>query len=560
MAVSSIAEVISISAVIPFLGVLTSPERVFEYASIKPIIRYLSIEKPSELIVPLTVTFCILSIVSGVFRFMLVWAATRIANSIGGDISVNIFRRTLYQPYLVHISRNSSEIISGISGKANSVVGGTILPITTLISAALMLAMVTGTLIVIEPYIALTAIMIFGLGYLFISLAVKRRLAWASNLISRNSTKVIKIMQEALGGIRDIILDKNQEIFVRDFRNADVSLRHAQATVQLIGVSPRFALESVGIVVISVMAMFMSQRAEGFAGAIPIFGALALGAQRLLPLLQQSYQSWASLRAGKTSLKDAVELLEQAMPIDGIADGNTRTREPFKNMELNNISFRYEDNSKWVLNNVSLSISKGEVIGILGVSGAGKSTLIDIILGLLHPQHGQVSVNGCPVNTGEKLMRWRSKLSHVPQDIYLSDSTISENIAFGKDPSDIDEKLVREVANRAQLAQTIEAWPSQYGTHVGERGAKLSGGQRQRIGIARALYKGAEVIILDEATSALDSKTEKDVMDAMVSDAQPITLILVTHRKDTLRLCDSLYCVDDGALKRTTYDKLAQDG
>lgn len=559
MALSSFAEALSIGAVIPFLGVLTAPEQLLELPAFKPFARYLPTENAAQLLLPLMGAFCFLSIVSGAFKLLLAWSAARVANSIGGDISVSIYRRTLYQPYLTHISRNSSEIISGISGKANSVVGGTILPIVTILSASLMLTMVASTLLVIEPVVAASAILGLAVCYLLISLIVRKKLSVASHLISKNSTKVIKVMQEALGGIRDIILDQSQEIFVNEFRVADVPLRHAQSSVQLIGVSPRFLLDSLGVVLISTIAIFLAQKPGGIGAAIPVLGALALGAQRLLPLLQQSYQSWASLRAGKSSLSDALDLLEQPMPRnDGFQAGSKRNVEEFMGLELNDVSFRYQSDSEWVLQKLSLRIKKGEIVGIYGASGAGKSTLIDIILGLLQPQHGQLLVNGRPVDSPERLSSWRSMLSHVPQEIYLFDASISENIAFGKFKSGIDANLVRAAADRAQLSSTIGAMSNQYETQVGERGAKLSGGQRQRIGIARALYKQAKFIILDEATSALDSETEKRVMSAIGGSEKDVTILMITHRTETLRHCDAVYRLDEGALKRVAEDFVGQ--
>jgi ATP-binding cassette subfamily B protein len=279
-----------------------------------------------------------------------------------------------------------------------------------------------------------------------------------------------------------------------------------------------------------------------------VLGALALGAQRLLPVLQQAYASLSSIQGGQVSLRDTLDLLDQPLPDyvgQPVADPL-----PFRQqISLNNLSFRYTEQTPWVLENLDLTITKGSRVGFIGVTGSGKSTLLDIVMGLLAPTDGKLEIDGQPIVTGNN-RAWQAHIAHVPQAIYLADSTIEENIAFGVPKGKIDQSRVKKAASQAQIAEIIESWPKKYQTYVGERGIRLSGGQRQRIGIARALYKQADVIIFDEATSALDNETEQAVMQAIESLDNDLTVLIIAHRLTTLRNCNQVVELGDGGIKR----------
>ncbi len=550
MLISSFAEVLSISAVFPFLGALTSPERVFQNTLTQPIIRVFGISSPDQILLPLTITFCTLAVFSGITRLSILWANIRFSSAIGADLSISIYRRTLYQPYSTHVSRNSSEVIAGITGKANSVVGSTVLPCLTLFSTIMMLTAIMFVLLAIDTYTAIVSFGGFGTIYLTLIFLTKKRLSEEGLRISRESTKVIKALQEGLGGIRDVLLDGTQDIYCKIYRNADVPLRRAQANITILSISPRYGVEALGLVLIASLAFVLAKRVEGIAGSIPVLGALALGAQRLLPMLQQAYQSWSSLRGGHSSLQDALDLLDQPLP--RFADLPTGLPIKFeRSIDLHGVSFRYGPEAPWVLTDFNLHIPKGNRIGFIGVTGSGKSTLVDILMGLLQPNQGTVEIDGVPISE-ENQRAWQAHLAHVPQAIFLSDATIEENIAFGIPKDQIDRVRVRNAAQSAQIASTIESWPKSYQTVVGERGIRLSGGQRQRIGIARALYKRADVIVFDEATSALDGETERAVMEAIENLDSKVTVLIVAHRLTTLKTCHSVIDLSDGRILRVS--------
>jgi ATP-binding cassette subfamily B protein len=280
---------------------------------------------------------------------------------------------------------------------------------------------------------------------------------------------------------------------------------------------------------------------------LPVLGALALGAQRLLPLLQQLYANWAQLNAFQASLADALDLLDQPLPDDVFRKRSVEPLEFTDAIRFDGVRFRYNIDGPWVLDNFNLTIPKGARIGFVGSTGSGKSTALDLLMGLLEPTQGQMLVDGQPI-IGDRRRAWQQTIAHVPQSIYLSDSTLAENIAFGVPRDAIDHNRVRNAARLAQIADFIEGRPEAYGAFVGERGIRLSGGQRQRIGIARALYKQASVLVFDEATSALDNATEEAVIDAIENLNRDLTILLIAHRLTTVQRCDTIVELGQGRM------------
>jgi ABC-type multidrug transport system fused ATPase/permease subunit len=557
MIIASFAEILSIGAVLPFLAILTDSERVFTNTYAQPIIQLLGLTEPKQLLLPLTIAFGLAALIAGFMRLLLLWASTRLSYVTGADLSIDIYRRTLYQPYAVHVSRNSSEVINGISGKTGATIN--IINMTlNLIGASVMLITILMALLSVDPVIALTAFGGFGLIYFLIIQLTRKRLLINSQTVARESSSVIKSLQEGLGGIRDVLIDGSQSAYCQIYRNADQPLRRAQGINAFINYSPRYGMEALGMVLIAVLAYTMAQQPDGIARAIPVLGALALGAQRLLPALQQAYGSWSAIQGGQASLQDTLDLLDQPLP--DYANHPTPFPLPFKQeISLSSLSFRYSTQTPWVLNSLDLTIVKGSRVGFIGTTGSGKSTLLDIVMGLLQPTTGTIEIDGQPILLGNQ-RAWQAHIAHVPQAIFLADCTIEENIAFGVPKAQIDSKRVRLAAQKAQIAEIIETWPKQYETFVGERGIRLSGGQRQRIGIARALYKQADVIIFDEATSALDNETEQAVMQAIEGLSKDLTVLIVAHRLTTLRNCTQVVQLADGGIKcMGTYQDIVKE-
>jgi ABC-type multidrug transport system fused ATPase/permease subunit len=555
MVIASLAEIISIGSVFPFLGVLTAPEQVYQHPLMQPVIQILAITEPKQLILPLTILFIAAVLLTGVIRLTLLYTMTRLSFATGADLSINIYRRTLYQEYEVHVLRSSSEIINGIITKTGTVIGGVISPTLNLISTIILFVGIIGALFAINPTIALSASIAFGMLYWVVIYYTKTHLKSNSKTIADQSTQMIKSLQEGLGGIRDVLIDGTQQFYCKHYRNADLPLRRASGNNQFISGSPRFAMEAIGMALIAVLAYVMTQQENGVSTAIPVLGVLALGAQRLLPALQQAYASYSAIKGSKSSFEDVLILLNQPLP--EYADQPLPEPIPFaKEIKLNNLDFRYIEDSPWVLKKVNLSLKKGSRIGFMGVTGSGKSTLLDIIMGLLPPTEGGLIIDNQAINNKNR-RAWQAHIAHVPQSIYLSDGTIEENIAFGIEKKLIDYQRVKKAAQQAQIAESIEQWKDGYKTFVGERGIRLSGGQRQRIGIARALYKQADVLIFDEATSALDNETEQAVMDAIEDLSEDITILIIAHRLTTLKKCDQIIKLEENqAIHIGSYEEI----
>lgn len=545
MVLASLAEILSIGSVLPFLAVLTDPQRIFDFPLTQPLIKVLGINTASQLLLPLTATFCITAVLAAAIRLLLLRSSLFLAAATGSDIGYDMYRRTLFQPYSVHVSRNTSEIIDGISIKSTAIANGVVMPLLYILSSAIMTGLIVCILLVVAPETTLIAFSIFGLIYLAVIKLTRKQLLIDSKNIAHESTQVIKSLQEGLGGIRDVLIDGTQNTFCRIYQKSDFVLRRSYASSSFISVSPRFAVEALGMLMIAMLAYLLAKQPNGVAKAVPILGALALAAQRLLPLMQQAYSSWSNLRQNQYSLKETLEFLDQPLPNEiESTSGLINFR---KEIVLDNISFSYSADTKPILQDLSLTIPKGNRIGFIGETGSGKSTLLDIIMGLLQPTAGALKIDDKKIDSSN-LRAWQKHIAHVPQSIFLADGTIAENIAFGLPPDQIDKARIRQAAEQAQIHDIIEKLPNGYQTLVGERGVRLSGGQRQRLGIARAIYKQADVIIFDEATSALDSDTEKAVMESIDKLSNELTILIIAHRLSTLKNCSKIVKLDKGTI------------
>jgi ATP-binding cassette, subfamily B, bacterial PglK len=555
MIMASIMEIISIGAVVPFLGALTSPEQIYQHHLAQPLIQVLEITDSSQLLLPLTIIFVIAALISAAVRLLLLYVSTRFSYAAGADFSINIYRRTLYQDYSVHTSRNSSEIINSIITKTNIVISNILSPILILVSSVVMMLGIISIVFTINAQVALVTFSVFTLFYWVIAFFTKISLQKNSQLIADQSTQMVKSLQEGLGGIRDVLIDGTQEFYCKLYQNADSSLRRAAADNIFIGSSPRYLMEAIGMILIAILAYALTFQEGGIMTAIPILGALALGAQKLLPALQQIYYSYSTIKGAKSSFIDVLNLLNQ--PLSHGTSQHLIKPIPFKQeIVFKNLNFRYAKDTPWILKNVNLSFKKGETIGFIGVTGSGKSTLLDILMGLLIPTSGELLIDGVTI-TQENRRAWQMHISHVPQSIYLADGTIQENIAFGVEPEKIKEHKVAQAAQQAKIAEMINNLKNKYKAFVGERGVQLSGGQRQRIGIARALYKDSNILIFDEATSALDNQTEQQIMQQIAQLKNEKTIFIIAHRITTLKQCDRVVRINaDHTIDLVNYDQI----
>jgi ATP-binding cassette, subfamily B, bacterial PglK len=540
--IGAIAEVISLSAIIPFIGVLTNPSEIFSYELVSANAEMLGIYKPEDMLLPLTIIFSVAAITAGIMRLILLWVSIKLGNSTGADLSTKVFKIALNQPYSIHIDRNGSEIISGITQKVSAATG-VLVSFVIIVTASILFISILITLIVIDPVVALTVALTFGSFYFLIAWFSRSKLKNNSNKQAKEHTNGIRIIQEALGSIRDVIIGGLQNVYCNVYDKSVRSLQKSRGENSFINQAPRFIMESLGIVMIAVISYTLSANSDNTSLILPTMGALALGAQRLLPLLQQIYGNWSVIKGSQAELADVLSLLDFSIDISNNNDANQIY---FQNkISINNVSFKHKGDDNYILKNINLVIEKGMSLGIVGATGSGKSTLLDLLMCLIDPYEGMISVDN--QNLTEKYKKaWQRNIAHVPQDIFLIDATIMENIAFGETKNKIDINRVKEAASSAAIDSYIMDTPFRYHAIVGEGGVKLSGGQKQRIGIARALYKKANVLFLDEATSALDNQTEKEVIKSLESANNNLTLIMIAHRISTLQYCDNIVKLDKG--------------
>lgn len=542
---SSFAEVISITAIFPFFGALIEPEMIMRKAIAKPFLNILGINHSTEIALPMTILFCIIVILSTLIRVTYTWLSIRLSFALGVDLSHDIYRRTLYQPYIIHVSRNSSDVVNGIYVKVSEVIFYILMPLMTLINSTLLTLSIVITLVLVTPSTALISICFLIILYGSLIFATKEMLKVNSRLIAIESNNIIKNLNEGLSGIRDVLIDNIQESFAKIYKETNHKLRRSQGSIQIISQVPNIILTSLGLLLLSFLAYYFNANG-GLAKALPSLVVLTLGLQRLMPSIQQIYTSWSTILGSQSSLKDVVNLFEQPYP-EHLNRNPNKLITFQKEIEINRVTFRYNKESPFILNGIELIIKKGSRIGFVGKTGCGKSTLLDVIMGLLKPEEGEIIVDGEKI-TKMNCNSWQKNISHVPQSVFLSDNSIEKNIAFGVDDELIDKEKVVFAAKQAQLADDIDKLPEKYQTLVGERGVQLSGGQCQRIGIARALYKSASIIVLDEATSALDFETEKEVLSAIQGLSKDITIIMIAHRLNTLSFCDQIIEMEQGRI------------
>ena len=544
MIVSAFAEVATIGAVIPFITVLVDPELAFQIGPVATLAQVMGLDRPEDLVLPLAVVFIVGALLATGIRLAVVWATTRLAVATGSDLSAEAYERTLYQPYSTHIGRHTSEITSGVVHKVEAIVSGMLSPLQAAVGSFFTMVTVTGALILIDPFVAMVAIGSFGGGYVTITRVFRNRLIRNSKRIAQEQTKVVKAIQEGIGGIRDVIIDGTQPVFLGEFCDSDRRMRHAQGSNSVIQQAPRILMDGVAMFLISMLAMALSGRPDGITAGLPVLGALALGGQRLLPLYNQCYTAITTVLGHRALIVTALEILDQPMP----ATYGLPAPEPLElqtELKCENLWFRYAEKGPWVIEGLDLTIAKGSQVGLVGTTGCGKTTLLDLLMGLLTPDGGTVLADG-QVLDGIRLRAWQRSVAHVPQHVFLADAPVAENIAFGVPADDIDLDRVRRAARQAAIADFIENESMGYSTMVGERGVRLSGGQRQRIGIARALYKKASVLILDEATSALDNQTEQAVVGSLAALDRELTVVIVAHRLTSLKNCDEIIEMSEG--------------
>lgn len=545
--IGSIAEVFSIGAAIPFLTALMNPERV--YALINN--HFGEIFFPSSQMniqVMLASVFITLMAISSFLRYHVLKTTVSVSFGIGHRFGMQLFSNMLKDTILNHSQKNSSKTVNDITTKVHILIHGLLIPIISLGSSILMIILLASFIIYLEPRIALVLSITIVFTYFIIYIISKSRINSNGALISEKTESITKIIQEGIGAKREIMLNDTENIHLQKFEKEDLHLKKGQVQNYVLTHSPRYLVEMIGTSAFVGVALYFISTGMNPEEVFPTLAAFALAAQRGLPLFQQAYGSWSSIISSNPSIESILNASE-------IVTKSYNTMRPhYKNgilfndsIVFENVRFRYPTNSEWVLNSINLHIKHGEKIGIIGESGSGKSTLLDCLTALIRPTFGTICVDGTTLHS-ENEIAWRKNLAYVPQNTFLFDATIAENIALDTPIKSIDLDKLRRAINISQLSQLITTLPDGFYTRIGERGGLLSGGQRQRIGIARAIYRGAKLIIFDESTSALDKETEYDLMNSINSISNELTIIMVAHRIDAFCEFDKIYKIKNGII------------
>ena len=552
------AEIAGISAVLMLLNVLAAPETIQTSRTLSYLSELTGLNTSFSFQVGLAVAVLCVVMLGLAVKALGTYATIRFSTMRGYTISSRLLEAYLSQPYPWFLRRNSAELEKNVLSEVDGLVSRVILPCLRIVSNSLLVLAILAFLLLVDPLVTLFCGGVLGLGYGLIYLRFRGRLHRLGQDMMDAYENRFLVAQEATGGIKDVKVMGLEATYVRSYSIAAVKAAKSGATMGVMSELPRFVLEAITFgTMLALILLLLLQSGGNVTEIVPTLGVIAFSTMRLLPSLQQIYHSLVSVR-GATAILDAIVADFASTPALPLADA-TRT-EPLRlerELELANVHFAYAEAERPTLRGVDLVIPARTTVGIVGGTGAGKTTLVDLVLGLLTPDQGEIRVDG-QVITRENVRAWQGTLGYVPQSIYLTDETIASNIAFGVPKDEIDMAAVERAAKIAALHDfVLSDLPQGYDTFVGERGVRLSGGQRQRIGIARALYRDPTLLIMDEATSALDNITERVVMEAVNRIRADKTVILIAHRLTTVKTCDTIFLMDRGRLlAQGSYDEL----
>ena len=546
--VSGFFEAFSVASAIPFLALLSSPDKIFDIYLVKVLAEFFDIHNPIDLFLPSALFFGAFVLFSTATRLLNVWFIAYFIAKIEIDLSRKLFEKNLYQTYSAFTKRNSSEIISLLISKISLCCAAISAFIRSISSIVISFSIIT-SLIIINWKVSLYILFFIVIYYLLISNSIKKFLRKNSYIEANLDTSSVKIVQEAFGGFRDITMNRTQQIYLNNYVDMRKKIRFFNVRSNLFSQFPRYLLEAFILITIITVAYFQTISGNDLS-FLTLLGTYAFGAQKLLPVIQQMYVGWTVYQSKCANIKFVLVELEKNDLRKNIRLNKNINIENFDFLSFQDVSYSYKNrkNSKYILNNVNLTIKKGEYIGIYGETGSGKSTFVDLLMGLLEANEGKILFNDINLYQKNNLASWRDLIAHVPQDIYLKEGTIQENIVFNSSDYQVNYDLLVKYAKMANIYEFIENLEFGFQTIVGERGIRLSGGQKQRISIARALYRNKKILVLDEATSALDEETEQAVINSILNNTRGITIVMITHRKRNLANCSRVFKVINGSI------------
>ena len=560
-------EVVSVASIMPFLSVAADPASVQENAYLNWVYESLGFTDTNSFLIALGLAALVAMVVSNAFIILTTWALYRYAWGRNHTLSYRLLKSYLHRPYEYFLTRNSSELGKNILEEVKEVVNEMLIHVLKGGAKAIVALFIIGFLVFIDPVVAILVAVVLGSAYIAIYFGVKNRLDVYGQKRVRTNSDRYQVVSEAFGGIKEVKLLGKEEAFLDQYKIPSKWYSRFQARYRVVRLVPRYLLEVVAFGGIILIAVYLIAVQENVQQVVPVLGLYAFAGYRLMPALQHAFKGIASARfniAALNAVRDGLKNTSASSGLqhknDGVETGGSPSMELNNHLLIDDVSFEYPDAKEPAIKNLSLEIPAHTTIGFVGKTGSGKTTAVDLILGLLRPQQGTISIDGVPLEQ-ENLRSWQQNIGYVPQQIYLSDDTIAHNIAFGVHEDEIDMDAIRDAARRAHISDFIDnELPNQWKTVVGERGVKLSGGQQQRIGIARALYHNPSVLVFDEATSALDQATEASVMEAIYELEGDHTMIMIAHRLSTVKRADNIVMLERGRkVGEGTYESLSNE-
>jgi ATP-binding cassette, subfamily B, bacterial PglK len=544
MLIGVILEALGVGLVIPALALMLHGDIGSRYPIIRPLLRALGNPTQPQLLLGAMIGLVAIYFVKNFYAVFLTWRQTRFAVNMQTNLAQRLFTIYLRQNYAFHLTRNSAQLINNITSEVS--VCALVMSNTLSLTTELMVLLGIGALLVtVEPMGALIVVTVLGVAACGFHYALRARVIRWGEARQHHGALGVQHLQQGLGGAKEVKLMGRERDFVAQYAFHNLVAARAGGLQTVVQQLPRLWLELLAVVGMAILVETMLLQGRELTSVVSTVGLFAAAAFRLMPSINRVLSATQSLRYSLPAVDRVCCELKLATP--EIASEKNGGDCPFeREIDLINITYRYPGASAAALQNLSLTVKKGESVGLIGSSGSGKSTTVDLVLGLLTPSCGQISVDRRDIQTC--LRSWQDKIGYVPQSIYLTDDTLRRNIAFGLPSANIDDAAVQRAIKAAQLADFVDSLPMKLETVVGERGVRLSGGQRQRIGVARALYHDPPVLVLDEATSALDFETERGVMEAVSALKGTKTILIIAHRLSTVERCDRLYKIEQGAV------------
>lgn len=556
----SVTEIFGVASIIPFMTLVGDMDQLKQDTIIAQIYQASGIASESEFVFLLGLGVLIMLFISSVLSMFTIWRLLMFANKIGMEIADRLYSHYLKQDWLFHASGSSAQLTKKIATEITRVIAGILMPLMHMNAKIVFSLLMSISLFLYDPKVAITGLSVFAIAYFFLFRVVRMRLYRNGLTLSEVNERRFRLMNEGFGGIKDILLLGRDSNLINNFYETGLKFAYSNGNNATLSQVPRYFMELVAFGSMILLILYLLLNHSGNLGIIlPILSVYALASIKLLPSLQQIYTSFAIIRANIAAFESIKDDLIDSVPTKKTPMAtNTNHLSPKKNISLENVSFQYPGKLDLAISNVNISIEANSLVGIVGPSGSGKSTLIDILLGLIKPNQGQLKIDNIIVNN-ENRRSWQNTIGFVAQSIFLSEGTIAENVAFGVPDNQINLNQVEQALKLAHLTELVRDLEDGIHTKVGERGVMLSGGQRQRIGIARALYHRAEVLIFDEATSSLDGITEKMIMEAIHDFSGKKTIILIAHRLKTIEKCDNIFFIDEGRIDdQGTYQELIE--